>query len=100
MLTQTDLKQIANVINKSIDTRVPPIVERIINTRVSPIVERIIDVRVPLIIDIKLKPIKKMLKKIDGDLRVVNNFYDHEVLKLDKRVTTIEDHLRIPSTSN
>lgn len=69
MLTATDLQNIGELIDSKLDSKLKETFSR------------------------ELKPIKKALKKLDGDLAAINRFYDREVLDLDKRVTKVEKHL-------
>ena len=50
MLTKKDLELIGEVVNKSIDLKVPPIVHRIVSEVVPPIVYRIVNEVVPPIV--------------------------------------------------
>ncbi|EKD53094.1 MAG: hypothetical protein ACD_61C00157G0002 [uncultured bacterium] len=44
----------------------------------------------------KLKPIHKKLNKIQKDLDGTIDFFDHEYMGHEKRITKIEAHLQLP----
>lgn len=75
MLTDTDLQKIGELIDSKLDTKLRETFQR------------------------ELKPINKALKKLDKDLGTINDFYDREVLDLDKRVIEIERHLGFPTNN-
>lgn len=47
------------------------------------------------IFDIKLKPLKSTIKKIDDKLDAMIRLYDQEYVHLRKRVDRVEDHLNL-----
>ena len=47
----------------------------------------------------KFKPIRKDLKKIQKDQKAIISLFDKEYIDLEKRVTRVEDHLKLPKAN-
>lgn len=73
MLTKTDLNQIRNVVHEE--------------------VEIVVDER----LDKKLKPIKINLRYLRKTVDLIVKNYDEADVKLERRVTRIEQHLMLPN---
>lgn len=76
MLNDSDLKKIKGVVHDTIHEETPGIVEEIVEK--------------------KLKPVNKDLRKIKKDLTTVIDYFDRGQMKLEKRVDRIEKHLDLP----
>lgn len=74
MLTQKDISNISQKIGQVIDAKVPKIVEK------------------------QLQPIKKDIRKIKEDLKLVTNYFDQNYLNHDIRITHLEKHVGINSS--
>lgn len=76
MLNNDDLKKIKGVVHDAIHEETPGIVEEIVEK--------------------KLKPVNKDLRKIKKDITTIIDYFDRGQMKLEKRVDRIENHLSLP----
>ncbi|MFC1627307.1 hypothetical protein ACFL18_01975 [Patescibacteria group bacterium] len=102
MLTKTDLNQISQVvdktINKAIQKQVPPIVNKAIQKQVPPIVNKAIQKQVPPIVNKATKPLATRLNKLDKKVDSIIDFFDREYIETNKRLDNIENHIGFPAT--
>ena len=92
MLTKKDLGQIGKVVEEKTGRIVEQKVSRIVEEKTGQIIEQ----KVSRIVEEKLT---KALKPIHKQLKIIVKFFDHEVLRLRRRVTRVEDHLDLPPLS-
>ncbi len=59
-------------------------------------VELVVEEKLEQKLEEKLKPIHKKLNKIQKDLDGTIDFFDHEYMGHEKRITKIEAHLQLP----
>lgn len=76
MLTQDDLKQIALLLDEKLETKLEAKFEQ------------------------KLAPIKKDIKKIKSDLKLVINTFDKKDISMTYRMERVERHVGLPEMSN
>ena len=74
MLTQTDLDKIENIFNKNFDKKFSENFDK------------------------KIKPINKQLNKIQKDLKITINYFDHNFINHETRIKRAENHLNLPQT--
>lgn len=78
MLTKSDLKQIGNVIDERLEEKLEPIKEDLGKLQKD------------------MKGLKKKVNKIDKTVDIIARNYDKEDVKLQRRVSKIEEHLSLP----
>lgn len=59
-------------------------------------VELVVEEKLEQKLEEKLKPIHKKLNKMQKDLDGTINFFDHEYMGHEKRISKIETHLQLP----
>ncbi len=108
MLTDSDLKKLAGVVDQKIDKSLEKfgaIVDQKIDKsleKFGAIVDQKIDkslekfgVSVDKKLEMRLKPIKKDILEIRKDMKTIVNFFDREYLELRNRVERIEEYLKL-----
>jgi len=95
MLTKDDLKAISALFEQEFDKELHLLKSNSTQTKfaIDAVKNHLLDLWDEFKEEIKL--IKKSLKNIEKDQKLVVNFFDDEYLKLDKRITQVETNLNL-----
>lgn len=88
MLTTNDLGKIQKIVQTEVIKAIQSDVNR-----------KVIREESKVVVDEALKPVKITIQKIQKNQKTIVNFFDHNYLDLEKRVTKVEHHLQFPTVA-